>query len=304
MAKKKNSRSKKNSQQKKNAAKVSNRNKQIKDSKKETKIPLVTEKTVVDEPCLVTEEEIEIADKIQDATEIEENSQPDIQNNAPSQSEYDIKEIFTKKFEQIKEWAINNKKVSFSVIAGVYTIVVILITIFAQNHITNQSISAKEQKLIEEMSNAESHNADISLIENVPYETGNNLTVEYCLYNFSDTVRAQDASELDNSYENTSTANTYLDVLVSYDNKGEENLPAKNFSIMNIKIGNSVYPCFSAIETEGGKSLDFVTDEEIAAKSKAYIHYIFDVPKEEKNSQNPIEAKVIIDNIGYIINLR
>ncbi len=299
MAKKKNHKSKKNSQQKKNAAKVSNRNKQIKESKKETKIPaIVPEETPID----TAEEILEIENEFFEECIEEAQSPEEIKYDYPNTP--DIKEIILKKYEVLKEWAINNKKASIPVIVGIYTVVVILITILSQNHISNQSLSAKEQKLIEEMSNAESHNADISLEENVPYETGKSLSVEYCSYNFTDTVRAQDASELDNSYENTSSSNTYLDVLMAYDNKGEENLPAKNFSIMSIRIGDAVYPCFSAIETKDGKSLEFVTDEKILSKEKAYIHYVFDVPKEEKDSGNPIEAKVIIDNVGYIINLR
>jgi hypothetical protein len=295
LAKKKN-KAKKNSQQKKNAAKVSNRNKQIKESKKETKIlPAIIENI----PADTFEEVLEIENVPTEETLSEAQLPEESKDDLP-----EIKEIILKKYEIIKEWATNNKKVSLPIIVAIYTVIVILITIFFHNHITNQSLSAKEQKLIEEMSNAESHNADISLVKNVPYETGNNILVEYCSYTFTDTVKAQNASELDNSYENTSSANTYLDVLVSYDNKGDKNLPAKNFSIMSIKIGDVVYPCFSAIETKNGKSLEFVTDEEVPGGEKAYIHYIFDVPEGEKTSTNPIDAKVIIDNVGYIINLR
>lgn len=297
MAKKKNHKSKKNPQQKKNAAKISNRNKQIKESKKETKIQ---ELPLKETPADVAEEILEIENEtFEESIEPEESSAEKIKTESP-----DIKEILIKKYEVLKSWAINNKKVSLPVIVGIYTVAVILITILTQSHILNQSLSAKEQKLIEEMSNAESHNADIFLENNLPYDTGKNLFAEYCSYKFTDTVRAQNASELDNSYENTSSASTYLDVLISYDNKGEESILAKNVSIMSIRIGDAVYPCFSAIETKDGKSLEFVTDEEILPGEKTFIHYVFDVPKEEKNSQNPIEAKVIIDNVGYIINLR
>ena len=297
LAKKKNHKSKKNSQQKKNAAKISNRNKQIKESKKEAKLDV---SILQDTPMDAAEEILEIENEV-----LEENPETEVESSEENKVDSpDIKEILLKKYEILKYWAINNKKVSLPVIAGIYTVVVILITILTQSHITNQSLSAKEQKLIEEMSNAESHSADISLLNNVPYEAGNNLSVEYCSYNFTDTVRAQDASELDNSYENTSSTNTYLDVLMAYENKGQESILAKNVSIMSIQIGDAVYPCFSAIETKDGKSLEFATDEVILPGEKAYIHYVFDVPKEEKTSQNSIEAKAIIDNVGYIINLR
>ena len=155
MAKKKNKKFQKNTQQKKNTAKERIRSKQIKEGKKE--IPAISpEETAVEKELMEVVEEL-VQNQVQDGIASEDEAVSEA-GNGPSLSKELLEKIYV-----IKDWIMANKRISFPVIAIVYTVIIILGTIIAHNQIVNESIGANERKIIEEMTNAESHGADIIL---------------------------------------------------------------------------------------------------------------------------------------------
>ncbi len=214
------------------------------------------------------------------------------------------REKIAKQWEKFSKFVMETKKVSIPVIIIVYTVVIVSAALIIDNSYNKRRLEVEEKQLIEEMANARAHSADIILEKDVPFAAGDDCVVTYGGYSFTDRVAAQNAEKYSACYENTAENNTYLDVIINYENTGESGIRADTACVMTVNDGTRDYPCFAAAETDGGKNIEFASGQTVGSGETARIHYIFDVPKELERGEGAISAKAIIANVGYVINLR
>lgn len=214
------------------------------------------------------------------------------------------REAAARQWDKFSKFIMETKKVSIPVIIIIYTVVIASAAFIIDNFYNKRQLEMEEMRLIEEMANARAHSADIILEKDEPFAAGDESVVTYGGYLFTDRVAAQNAEKYSACYENTAENNTYLDVMINYENTGESSIRADMACVMTVNDGTRDYPCFSAAETDGGKNIEFASGQTIEPGAAVRIHFIFDVPKELERSEGAISAKVIIDNVGYVINIR
>ncbi len=276
-------------------------------SEKRENTTAVLEKTEVIKPETVAE-----------IAAIQNEKRAEIAQNPPKKEKTEILRILREKFssggrrreraaqqwERFSGFVMETRRVSIPVIIIVYTVLIASAALIIDNSYNKRRLEVEEKRLIEEMANARAHSADIILEKDVPLAAGECGNVTYCGYSFTDRVAAQNSEKYAACYENTSEANTYLDIVLSYENALGSAIRADAVCAMTVNDGRRDYPCFAAAETDGGRNIEFASGQTVEAGAAARIHYIFDVPKELERSEGTISAKAIIDNVEYVINLR
>lgn len=199
---------------------------------------------------------------------------------------------------------IETKKVSVPVMIAVYTVVIVSAALIADNSYNKRRLAEEEARLIEEISNTQAHSADMILEKDITLNTSENCSVTYRGFLFTNRVTAQNAEKYSDYYENTAENSVYLDVIIDYENKSESDMRADTATVMTVNDGKRDYPCFAAAETDGGKNIEFASGQTIHSGGTVRLHHIFDVPKTLENDSSTLSAKVVIDNVGYVIKLR
>lgn len=211
-------------------------------------------------------------------------------------------------FYKIKEFFIfvdENRKIAYPVLILIYTVVIVAITIAAEKaYFEGNYVISSERKIVEEMENP-AHQTLLVLMENTPCVVSEECTIEYKGSAFERKINPSKAEQFGSSYyENHLESNVYMDVIIAYTNTSSETIRGSEAVKMVARCDSTEYRCFTAIETDNGKNIEFANNVDIAPDSTALVHCIFDVPRDtDKNCQNII-AELVANNKSYIIDVK
>ncbi len=211
-------------------------------------------------------------------------------------------------FHKIKEFFVfvdENRKISYPVLILVYTVVIVALTIAAERaHIAQNLAMSSERKIVEEMEKTPAHSTLMLLMQGQPCVVSEKCTVEYRGSAFEKKINPSKAEEFGSSYENHLESNVYMDVVIAYTNTTQNTIKGSEAIKMTARCDNTEYNCFTAIETDEGKNIEFANNVEIAAGQTAVVHCIFDVPSDTKDASTNIMAELVADNRAYIIDVK
>lgn len=220
------------------------------------------------------------------------------QKNTPK---IDYISIFKERMDDLWNFVSETRRVSVPLILVVYTAIVVAITIPFEHARVLKEIR-REVSELEQITTTES--SVIALGKDVETELASGSKAMYTGYEFTDSVKAQNSNEFGSTYENDSEVNTYLDIKLQYTHNGAESLSADKVAAMTAKISGAQYSGFAAVETDEGQNIEFANSVEIAPGATVQMHYIFNVPKELKNSGEGLAVDVALDKNVYVINIR
>ena len=211
-------------------------------------------------------------------------------------------------FHKTKEFFIfvdENRKISYPVLILVYTVVIVALTVAVERASISENLAINsERKIVEEMEKTPAHLTLFVLMQNEPCVVSEKCTVEYKGSAFEKKINPSKAEEFGSSYENHLESNVYMDVVIAYTNTSADAIRGSEAIKMTSRCDNTEYNCFTAIETDEGKNIEFSNNVDIAPGSTALIHCIFDVPRDtDKNCQN-IMAELVAHNKSYIIDVK
>ncbi len=211
-------------------------------------------------------------------------------------------------FHKTKEFFIfvdENRKISYPVLILVYTVVIVALTVALERAAIYENIAINsERKIVEEMEKTPAHSTLFVLMQNEPCVVSEKCTVEYKGSTFEKKINPSKAEEFGSSYENHLESNVYMDVVIAYTNTSQDAIRGSEAIKMISHCDNTEYNCFTAIETDEGKNIEFSNNVDIAPGSSALIHCIFDVPAgTDQNCQN-IMAELVAHNKSYIIDVK
>ena len=195
------------------------------------------------------------------------------------------------------------RKISVPVIICVYTILVVVITTFINHAHVIGVVNAPEQ-----MSAMEDSVVDLTdktfMEKGIAKNVNDGVDLTYRDFKFTKTVTGENSKGFGHSYENTTTGNTYLDIKLEVNNKSDQSIGADKYLTSFIMASNQQYVPFVAVETEGGKSIDFASNVKVEAGQKAIFHLIFDVPEALEKSEGAIEGEINCMGKTYKIKIR
>lgn len=252
-------------------------------------------------------------EEFEDGTSDIENTDCPLQEPAPEKSNSHKGSFFLKdipwkdyaafvgeKLDDIWNFISETRKISVPLIILVYTAIVVAITIPIEHaRLLNQI--HREANVIEEIRTPENTSGSIEKDFELVLPTGSKVI--YKGYEFTDTVKATNSDDFGSTYENASEVNTYLDIKLQYVHNGDEPISADKVAAMTLKAGGSQYASFAAMETDEGKNIEFANNVEIAPGDTVELHYIFDVPKDIRNSGEALSADVVFDKTSGVINI-
>lgn len=211
--------------------------------------------------------------------------------------------VANNKCDMLWEIISETRKISVPVIICVYTILVVVITTFVNHAHVIGVVNAPEQ--MSAMEDSVVDLTDKSFMEKgVAKNVNDGVDLTYRDFKFTKTVTGENSKGFGHSYENTTTGNTYLDIKLEANNKSDQSIGADKYLTSFIMASNQQYVPFVAVETEGGKSIDFASNVKVEAGQKAIFHLIFDVPEALEKSEGAIEGEINCMGKTYKIKIR
>ncbi len=210
---------------------------------------------------------------------------------------YKIKEFFL--------FVDENRRISYPVLILVYTVVIVALTVAVERaHIAQNLAMSSERKIVEEMEKTPAHSTLMLLMQDQPCVVSEKCTVEYKGSVFEKKINPSKAEEFGSYYENHLESNVYMDVVIAYTNTSQNIIKGSEAIKMTARCDNTEYNCFTAIETDEGKNIEFANNIEIAAGQTVFVHCIFDVPSDTKDVSTNIMAELVAHNKAYIIDVK
>ena len=121
---------------------------------------------------------------------------------------------------------------------------------------------------------------------------------------FNSTVKPTKASGYYSYYEVKDNANTYAHLIIDFKNLKTTGTNADEIASVRVVYDNKYeYRGFSAIEEDGGSDLTYTNIIRIDPLTVGTIHYIFEVPKEVKDSGLPVVFVISLNKTNYYYQL-